>query len=268
MSEGLNVVALTSARSEGTTTLAAALAGVLSRGGRTLLVDLDLSLAEVGTLLNLDDSRGVYHLAYRTQLAPVGPVELDETVRWHEGLAVLSGIADEEDAWMVRNHFVTGLLDAAAKRFAWAVLDLGRVRVDLPWAISRGVIIWVVSPSPLGLAAFDRRFRQMKRASVPWLPRVRVVLNQVAEDSLGGVTEFLRSEYGVSVVGAVPYEPGFWRSLQLSHSIQPLSVDARDEPRYVSWFGRPALRARRALERLADALRADTGRPTRVGLEA
>jgi MinD-like ATPase involved in chromosome partitioning or flagellar assembly len=247
----VRVVSVVSAHAAGATSIAAGLAGVLAREGRVLLADLNPELAQVAALLDLDDRTNVYHLAHGARLEPVSAAVLEDSVRWHEGLAVLPGAADHEQARQVRDHFVKGLLEAASARFPWVVNDLGRVRPDLSRAATSGAVLWVVTPSPLGLAAFDRRFQQMRAAEVPWLDRAQAIVNQEAEDSLAGVAEFIEREYALPVVGTVPYEPGFWRGVELSHTLQAFIAEVRDEGRFVSWFGRPAQRTRRALEAVA-----------------
>jgi Flp pilus assembly CpaE family ATPase len=257
-----------SAHAAGATSLAAGLAGVLSAGGKVLLTDLNPELAQVATLLDLEDRVNVYTLAHGARLEPVTAAILDLHVRWHEGLAVLPGVTDPAQAGQIRDHFVASLLETAAAQYSWAVIDLGRVRPGLHPAAMAGGVLWVVTPSPLGLAAFDRRFQQLRSAEVPWLARVHVVVNQVADDSLTGVAEFLEREYEVPVLGTVPYEPGFWRGLELSHSLQAFSTEIRDEGRFVGWFGRPALRTRRALEAVARRLEASVADGAPVGVEA
>jgi Mrp family chromosome partitioning ATPase len=244
----VRVIGVTSAHAAGATSQAAALAALLSRTGRTLLVDLNPNLAQQAALLDVDEGVNVYHLANRAQLEPVSSATLEEHVRWHEGVAVLPGVFDPNQSLLIREAFLRGLLDAAARTYAWTVIDLGRVRPDVYAAGVGGVLLWTVTPSPLGLAAFDRRFHQLRAMDVPWLHRVRVLVNQAGEDSLVGVAEFLQREYGVIVAGTVPYEPGFWRGVEISHSLQAFSVEIRDEARYIGWFGVPALRTRRALE--------------------
>lgn len=250
----MRVVGVVSAHAAGATSIAAGLAGVLARVGRVLLVDLNPELAQVAALLDVDDRTNVYHLAHGARLEPVSAAVLEDIVQWHEGLAVLAGAADHEQARQVRDHFVNGLLEAASARFPWVVIDLGRVRPDLSRAATSGTVLWVVTPSPLGLAAFDRRFQQMRAAEIPWLDRAQVVVNQEAEDSLAGVSEFIEREYAVPVVGSVPYEPGFWRGVELSHTLQAFIAEVRDDGRFVSWFGRSAQRTRRAVEAVAGRL--------------
>jgi Flp pilus assembly CpaE family ATPase len=263
----VRVAGVTSAHAAGATSLAAGLAGRIAGDERVLLVDLNPNLAQLAPLLDLDDSANVYHLAHRARLDPVTAAMLDEHIRWHEGLAVLPGASDPSQAQLIRDHFLYGLLDAAAGAYSWVVIDLGRVRPDLHPAAVRGTLLWIVTPSPLGLAAFDRRFQQLRAADVPWLQRVQVVVNQAAEDSLLGVAEFLEREYGVDLAGTIPYEPAFWRGLELSHSLQPFSAEIRDEGRYVSWFGGPALRTRRALEGVIERIAVSAVEKNRVGAE-
>ncbi len=264
----MRVVGVISAHAAGATSIAVGLAGVLARDGRVLLIDLNADLAQVAALLDLDDRTNLYHLAHDARLERVNVAMLEDHVRWHEGLAVLPGATEPEQARQIRDHFVNGLLDAAAAQFSWIVIDLGRVRTEVPRAATNGALVWVLTPSPLGLAAFDRRFQQMRAAEVPWLNRVGVVVNQEAEDSLAGVAEFLGREYGLPALGSVPYEPGFWRGVELSHSLQAFIAEVRDEGRFVSWFGRSALRSRRAVEGVARRLKSSAVDRAQVGAEA
>ena len=263
-----NLIGVTSVRFAGATSMAAGIARRLSADERALLVDLNPDLPEQAALLDVDSRVNVYHLAHRAQLAAVSAAELEDHVRWHEGLAVLPGIADPSQATLLRDRFVAGLLDAAAEAFEWVVVDLGRARPDLPPAATRGHLLWVLTPSPLGLAAFDRRFGQMSSAGVSWLADLRVVINQMADDSLAGVADFLTAEHGITVAGTVPYEPGFWRGIELSHSLEAFSVEIREEARYVSWFGKEARRTRSAIEQIVERLKADIEQRSRVGAEA
>ena len=111
----MRVAGVTSAHAAGATSLAAGLAGQIAGDERVLLVDLNPDLAQLATLLDLDDSANVYHLAHRARLEPVTAAMLDEHIRWHEGLAVLSGATDPSQAHLISDHFVNGLLDALAK---------------------------------------------------------------------------------------------------------------------------------------------------------
>jgi cellulose biosynthesis protein BcsQ len=264
----VSTIGVMSANGAGATSVAAGLAGVLAARGRTLLIDLNPDLPEQAALLDVDDRTNVYHLAYDARLEPVSPAGLEDRVVWHEGLAVLPGTADPEHVSVIRDHFVKGLLEAASARYSWTIIDLGRARRELCPAATDAPLLWVLTPSPLGLAAFDRRFRQLRSAGAAWLERVRAVINQESDDSLAGVGEFLEREYGVPVAGTVPYEPTFWRGLELSHSLQPFCSELRDEGCFVSWFGRHALRTRRAIEGVVSRLEAAAMDAPHVGAEA
>jgi Mrp family chromosome partitioning ATPase len=247
------LIAIASARPDGSTTLALGLAGLLSRTERTLLVDLNLERAEIAPLLDIDESRTVFHLAYNAQLSPVTQQELEDNVVWREGLAVLPGVADPAQAEQVRSHFVTGLIGAAQAGFKHVVCDIGRIRPDLPAAAVADLFLWVVAPTPLGIWAFDRAFRHAREAEAPWLGQVQVVVNQQAPDALDGVSGYLSREYRLHVLGDLSYEPNFWRRQQLSHSLRALNVEIRDPARYQRAYGPEALGTREALERLVAA---------------
>lgn len=247
------LIAIASARPDGATTLALGLAGVLSRTERTLLIDLNVERAEIAPLLDIDESRTVYHLAYNAQLSPVTQEELEDLVVWREGLAVLPGVADPAQGEQIRTHFVAGLIEAAQAGFNHVVCDLGRIGPDMPSAAVDGLFLWVVAPTPLGIWAFDRAFRQAHEANANWLGHVRPVVNQQAADSLDGVSGYLSREYGLHVLGDLPYESNFWRRQQISHSLRALNVEIRDRARFERAYGPEACRTRDALERLVAA---------------
>ena len=244
------LIAVASARPDGGTTLALGLAALMSRTDRTLLIDLNVDRAEIAALLDIEESRTVSHLAYNAQLSPVTQQDLEDHLAWHEGLAVLPGVADATQGRQIRNHFVAGVLQAAQSGFKHVVCDLGRVRPDLPPAAVTDALLWAVAPTPLGIWAFDRAFRQAREAEAEWLGQARAVVTQEAADSLGGVPAYLKREYGVHVLGELPYEPRFWRSVQVSHSLRALNVEMHDQARYLRAYGPDALRTREALERL------------------
>lgn len=248
------LIAIASARPDGATTLALGLASVLSRSDRTLLIDLNVERAEIAPMLDIDESRTVFHLAYNAQLSPVTQLDLEDQVAWHEGLAFLPGVADATQGEQIRTHFVAGLIEAARLGFKHVVCDLGRARPDMPPAAVSEGLLWVVGPTPLGLWAFDRVFRRAREAEAEWLEHACVVVNQEAADSLGGVPAYLSREYSLPVLGELPYEPRFWRSLQVAHSVRALNVEIRDQARYLRTYGQDALRTRDALEQLLAAL--------------
>src|ERR1700682_2178617 len=88
-----SVVSLVSARPDGATTLAAALAAFWSGTERTLLIDLNLDQPEIAPLLDIGEGKTIYHLAFNAQLAPGGATALEDPLPWHEGMAVAGGIA-------------------------------------------------------------------------------------------------------------------------------------------------------------------------------
>jgi Flp pilus assembly CpaE family ATPase len=244
------VLGMISARPEGATSLAIALAAVRSASTRTLLMDLNPERAEIASLLDVDDSQNVYHLAYRSQLGPLAPNEVEKQVRWHDGLAVLPGITDPAQGELLSERAVSHLLAAARPVYPRIVLDLGRARADLPALPENAVLLWVLAPTRLGLATFDRAFQRLKVAQAPWLERVQVVVNQVGNHSLSGVIEFLSSEHGIASMGSVPYESEFWLSLGLDGRLGALCSPFDDRIRYQRDFGQPALSTRTALEQI------------------
>ena len=257
-------VAVVSARPDGATSVATALATYFSARARTLLIDLNVERPEVAPLLDLPETHTVYHLAYAAQLAPVTHHELEEAVTWHEGLAVLPGIAKAGDADEIHTHFVTSLLEAAARRFDRVVLDLGRARPDLLPAGHR--FLWVVAPTRLGLAAFERCWRQLEAEQTGWLDRVKVVLNHAGGNALRGVAAFIERDYRLEVVAELPSAPQVWQQVELTRSLQALAVAVGDGDVFRRTYGEEAEAFRAALSVLAERLA--TPAPAATGARA
>src|SRR5207248_2960178 len=87
-------------------------------------------------------------------------------------------------------------------RHRTVLVDVGRLRQSLPSALSTGSVLWVVAPRPLGLAAFERAYRAVEEVTHPTL-NLQVVLNRLSQQSLADVATFVRSEYGLPVLGEV-----------------------------------------------------------------
>ena len=247
----MSTVGIFSARADGATTVAVALATCLSARSRTLLLDLNLECPEVAPLLDVGCSKTVYHLAYNAQLAPVSPDELEEHIGWRDGLAVLPGITHPEHAERITDHFLAGLLEAAGRRFENVVMDLGRVRLVLAQPLTLKSLLWVVQPSHLGMDALERAYRRLEDRGASWLPATRLVLNRLSVLSLAGAERYVGEEYGLEVAASVPDTPAYWRQVELEHSARALSVANPDHPRYLSAHGEQALSARKAIEALA-----------------
>ncbi|MDQ6877322.1 MAG: hypothetical protein M3082_06420 [Candidatus Dormibacteraeota bacterium] len=245
------LVTVVSARADGATVISLGLAAVASSKARTVLVDFNLQNSEVATFLDLDESRTIYHLAYAAQLAPINSDDLREHLQWRDGLAVLPGIGHPLQREQVTRHFLVELARALHEQFDLIVIDAGRVRPDLPHELASGVVLWVVSPQPRGLAALDRNWRVLAEPRVSWLDRVQIVLNQVSEIGLIDVPAFLRAEYGLSVSGQVRDCPEYWRGAELAHSLRPLTVPMTDGRRFVRLYGEQSPHVRADLEALA-----------------
>ena len=253
MPEG-RLLAIVSARPDGATTVAAALAALLSASSRTLLCDLNLERPEIAPLLDLDDSKTVYQLAYGAQLAPVTADELEGHVSWHEGTAILPGASNPGEAALISDHFLQSLLETAARRFEQVVLDLGRVRTGVPAALRDASLLWVVAPSRLGLAAFDRAWRRLAAEEATWPTAAGVVLNRVGPHSLGSVPAFLERNYGIQILGELPDVPSYCQQVETTRSLQALSVEIREQDRFTRAYGEEAARFRAALQSLGQKL--------------
>ena len=249
-------VGVFSARADGATTIAVGLAACLSAQGRTLLIDLNLDSPEVAPLLDAASSRTLYHLAYNAQLAPVSPDELEEHIAWSDGLAVLPGITHPEHRDRISDHFIAGLLEAASRRFEHVVIDLGRIRDSISDPLATAFLIWVVSPTPLGMDALDRIHRRLQDRDPAWLASTRAAINRMSELSLARSGTYLEDEYGLETIGTIPDTPDYWRRVEFEHSVRALSIAGSDHPRFLAAHGEQALKARRAIESLATTVTA------------
>ena len=247
------LIASVSARSDGATSLALGLAAVMGARRRTVLVDLNRDNAEIATFLNADESKTVYHLAYNAQLAAITEMELREHLQWQDGFAVLPGITDPRQAGQITSLFIGNLIQVLRKEFEVVLVDGGRLRQSLPSALSAGRVLWVVAPRPLGLAAFERAYRAVEEVTHPTL-NLQVVLNRVSPQSLADVATFVRSEYGLPVLGEVPDWPNFWSRAELAHSVRGLSTPIVDRQRALRAYGEEAVPMRAALERLVERI--------------
>ena len=247
------LIAIISARSDGATSLALGLAAVLGARHRTVLVDLNRDNAEIATFLNADESKTVYHLAYNAQLAAITEIELREHLQWQDGFAVLPGITDQRQAGQITPPFMGNLVQVLRKEFEVVLVDGGRLRQSLPSALSAGRVLWVVAPRPLGLAAFERAYRAVEEVTHPTL-NLQVVLNRVSPQSLADVATFVRSEYGLPVLGEVPDCPNFWSRAELAHSVRGLSTPIVDRQRALRAYGEEAIPMRAALEGLVERI--------------
>jgi hypothetical protein len=259
-------ITVVSARPDGASSVAAAVAAVLSRFGRTLLVDLNLDRPEQAALLDLDESPNVFHLAYRSKLGPAGPAELEDHLQWRDGIAVLPGIARADDAVEVTDVFVDGLVATATRSFERVVLDGGRPRPVQPSSLAAGLILWAVAPSPLGLAALDKAVGLLEEARCEWLPRSRVLFNRVSNSSLTGVDRFVEREHNLRPTGQIPLAADYWTGVELSHSLRALTVPMSEGDRYLKTYGKEALAVRRAVESVLESL--TEARPARMRREA
>jgi Mrp family chromosome partitioning ATPase len=174
---------------------------LLSTQGRVLLIDLCLERPEVAALLDLEEAPNIYHLAHASQLSTLTGADLEAHIQWRDGLAVLPGIVQPSEREHLTDQFIEQVISQARSRYDYVVLDLGRPRAQLPRSITEGWLMWVISASPLGLAALDRAVGQLEAAECRWLKASCAVLNMTSAKSFRSVDRFLGSQYGIRVVG-------------------------------------------------------------------
>jgi hypothetical protein len=259
---------LFSARPDGASSIAVGLAALLSRTGRVLLLELS-PRPELAPLLDLEESPNLFQLTYMSRLGQVRASDLDEHVQWRDGLGVLVGSRlRPEQREEITDHFVDGLLSTAASRFDHIVVDLGRPRSTLPAALTAGGLAWVVTPSPLGMAALDAAVDELVDSDCSWLSVARVVLNRVQDESWRDAESFIDREYGMRAAGRVPLAPICWQRLERRHSLAPFCVPVTDRKRYLRDYGEDLWRTRQALEELAKGLLPNRGLVAAEVLEA
>ena len=252
----MTTVGVFSARADGATSVAIGLAAVLAARARTLLIDLNLENPEVATILDLDPEVGIFDLAYKAQLAPVDRDELEQHTGFRDRIAVLPGIKHRDDVRRITPHFMSGLLEAALRRFEHVVIDLGRLPPSLGDSMDSGRLLWVVTPSPRGTAALERRYWEGERQGEEWLKKARIVVNRHNERAFAGFERYAGEEYGLSTAGSLPDAPDYWTHVDLQHSVEALNVAETHtaDPRYEKQHGPQALTTRRAFEALAESL--------------
>ena len=249
------VTGVFSARADGATTVAVALAAMLARESRTLLIDLNHESAEMAPLLDIETTGGIAQVAYNAQLAPVDGDELENHVVWRDNVAVLAGVRLPRLAEKITDHFLSGLLAAAGQRFDELVIDLGRVRATgFSPALLSARLLWVVKPTPLGMEALERWRGELFETAPQWLPKVGIVVNGVNALSLAGTDRYVQEEHDLPVIGSVPDTPDYWARVQLQHSVRALNTGEPDHPRYRKAHGDEAATARAAFELLRTSL--------------
>jgi MinD-like ATPase involved in chromosome partitioning or flagellar assembly len=257
-----------SARPDGSSTVAIGLGAVAAIDRRVVVIDRNLERPEQATLLDLDESPNLHDLAYGARLAPVNPDDIEASVQWRDGVGVLPGIADPSQADEITDHFLHALLASAAVRFDQVIVDLGGPPSRLPSLEVESVHLWVVSPSPLGLAALDKSLRRLEASGATWWRGAAVALNKVARLSFRDVDRVLERRYGMHVVGELPWAADYWRTVEATHSVRALSVPLPDGRRYKRTYGAEALSTREALQTLASNLSRATRHASTALMEA
>jgi Mrp family chromosome partitioning ATPase len=264
------VVAVTSARPDGATSVAMGLAGTLARAGRALLIDLNLARPEVAPILDLEERHGLYHLAYAAQLEAVRPSDLEEHVSWRDGLGIVAGIHHDAQATQVTDHFLAGLFDAARESFDAVVVDAGTVNGNL-FGARVDEVLWVVTAGGRGLAAFGRAYDHLEDSATvrARLNQAQIVLNRVSATSFRDPEGLFEQQYGLKVISSIPDLAAFWGRVELEHSLRFFSAPEMPKDKFVKAYGADAYVAREAfdqLTRVAEAGRTPDAQVTEVAV--
>ena len=198
------VVGVTSARPDGATSTAIGLAATLAAKARTLIIDLNLERGEVADILDLASDRNLYHLAYIAQLGPLQDADLDQHIGWRDGLACIPGVVSRSQATLITDLFLRGLMVAASNRFDAVILDLGRLRADLPLVAESTRVLLAVTPNRLGLSALDSARTDVAEQIPELWRRLEIVTTRTSAFTAPGAAKFFQRAYEMSTVGRSP----------------------------------------------------------------
>lgn len=180
--------------------------GLAQRGLSVCLIDADPGLGTVAAQLDLSEERSLFYLAHESTLTAVDDELIDRHLQHFGTLAVLTGRFEPGRGGAVSDELlgkVTGLL---RNRFRLVIADLGPL--DNPCTAAMAMwcqlLLWVVSPTPLGADRFDRTVTSALAGPLRPKPNLAIV-NGTGNGALMETEEALVRRYGVSVGASVPH---------------------------------------------------------------
>ncbi len=212
------------------------------RGLSVCLIDADPGLGTVAAQLDLSEERSLFYLAHESTLSAVDDELIDRHLQHFGPLAVLTGRFEPGRGGAISDELmgqVTGLLRS---RFRLVIADLGPL--DNPatatMAIRCQLLLWVVSPTPLGADRFDRTVTSALASPLRPKPSLAIV-NGTGTGSLLETEDALVRRYGVAVGASVPH-----------HRLACLEAEASHRPAVLGGpLSEPLRRVAAALESAA-----------------
>lgn len=177
---GCRVVAVTGGKGgTGKSNIAVNLSiGLAERGLRTLLVDLDLGLANADILLGIDAGRNLAHCILRRLPLAEAVVQVGENLRFLPGASGVPKLADLAES--ERERILTEL-EALEQSVDCIVVDTGAGvhRNVLDFACAADDVLVVTTPEPTSVMDAFATIKMIAKRRLP--ERLRVVVNQARD---------------------------------------------------------------------------------------
>lgn len=190
------------------TTLAVSLGlAAAGAGWSVALVDADPRLGMVAAQLGLGEDRSLFHLVHEATLRPVDHSALGRHLQAYRGLEVLAG---RPEPGGVVGSLLTGLeavLGLLAELHQLVLVDVGALHSEAAAAIAFRcqALVWVVDGSPLGADRLDRCLTSSLGRPLRSKPQLAVI-NRAGPGLPARAREWLAREYGLSLLGLVPFD--------------------------------------------------------------
>jgi pilus assembly protein CpaE len=200
----------------GVTTLAVSLALAAAGTGRSVaLVDADPGLGMVAAQLGLGEDRSLFHLVHEATLRPVDHAALGRHLQSYRGLAVLAGRAEPGRAVGSLLSGLESVMGLLAELHELILVDIGPLHSETAAAIAFRcqALVWVVDGSPLGADRLDRCLSSSFGRPLRSKPQMAII-NRAGPGLPTRAREWLAREYGLSVLGLVPFDLAAVRSAE------------------------------------------------------
>ena len=180
--------------------------GLAQRGLSVCLLDADPGLGTVAAQLDLSEDRSLFYLAHESTLAAIDDDLVDRHLQHFGPLAVLTGRFEPGRGGTISAEVLSKVTRLLLGRYRLLIIDLGRLDNPQTMAMALGcqLLLWVVSPSPLGADLFDRTVTSSLAAQLRPKPNLAII-NGTGSGALGETEEALLRRYGISVVASVPH---------------------------------------------------------------
>jgi len=222
--------------------------GLAQSGLSVCLVDADPRLGTVAAQLDLGEDRSLFYLAHESTLAPVDDDLVDRHLQHFGPLGVLTGRFEPARGGTVTAELLATVATLLRSRYRLVMVDLGPLDNPETAAMARlcQLLVWVVSPTPLGADRFDRTVTSALASQLRAKPALAVI-NGTGTGALGQTEEALLRRYGISAGASVPH-----------HRLAGLQAEARHRP---AVMGGPLSQS---LRRVAKAVAQSTLQPAQL----